>query len=126
MVRVLNVEGVAQHKNPVPNAAIHRGVLMTSAILGKEPDAEGYPSDVEVQASLCFRYLVEILTAAGATLQDVVKVDLYFADKADRPAVNRFWLECWPDPDHRPARHAHVAELPEGCKVQVTAMAVLE
>jgi 2-iminobutanoate/2-iminopropanoate deaminase len=125
MVRSLIVPGVAQHKNPVPNAAIHRGILTTSAILGKEPDVDGYPLDVETQARLCFHYLKKILTAAEASLQDVVNLDLYLADRADRPIVNQHWLECWPDPHCRPSRNAQVSRLPDGCKLQLVALAVL-
>lgn len=125
MVRSLVVAGVAQHKNPVPNAAIHRGILTTSAILGKEPDADGYPPDVDTQARLCFGYLRDILNAADASLQDVVNVDLYLEDKADRSIVNQYWLECWPDPLSRPSRNAQIADLPDGCKLQLVVMAVL-
>lgn len=125
MVRSLNVANVAQHKNPVPNAALHRGMMATSSILGKEPEADNYPPDVRTQARLCFGYLQDILAAAGATLQDVLSVELYMADKTDRDVVNQFWLQCWPDPKHRPARNALVLELPEGCKLQVKALIVL-
>lgn len=125
MVRSLSVKGVAQHKNPVPNAAIHRGMMATSSILGKAPGADTYPADIETQARLCFGYLKDILSAAGATLQDVLSVELYMADKADRDIVNNFWLECWPDPQSRPARNALVSELPAGCKLQLKALVVL-
>ena len=125
MVNSITVPDVAQHQNPVPNAAVHGGFLCTSGILGKHPDAKGYPPDIETQAKLCFSYLVAILEAAEVTLQDVLKVDLHFRDKADRPAVNELWLKHWPDPCHRPARQAHVSVLPEGCRIQLVALAVL-
>lgn len=126
MVRSVIVGSVAQHKNPVPNAAIHRGMLCTSAILGKDIQTDSYPPDTDTQARLCFQYLRDILTAAGASLQDVLSIDLYFRDKSDRTIVNKYWLECWPDPLHRPARNAHVSELPDGCNLQVTAMAIID
>lgn len=125
MVRSIIVDGIAQHTNPVPNAALHNGTLCTSGILGKDPATETYPASIDEQAALCFRYLREILTAARASLQDVVKVDLYLQDKAHRDVVNPYWLECWPDIDRRPARQTHKAVLPEGCLLQMTAMAVL-
>lgn len=125
MVRSLYVDGIAQHKNPVPNAAVHRGFLHTSSILGKQPDADSYPPDIETQARLCFDSLVGILSAAGATLQDVVSVDIFMADKAERDVVNRFWLACWPDAQHRPARNAQLADLPDGCRLQLAALAIL-
>tara|TARA_B100000900_G_scaffold158633_1_gene134840 strand:+ start:51 stop:437 length:387 start_codon:yes stop_codon:yes gene_type:complete len=125
MVRAINSERAAQHHNPVPNAAILRGLLVTSSILGKRLDSDEYPADRGEQTALVFRYLEAILDEAGATSQDVIKLDLYFADKADRALANEHWLRLWPDPAHRPARQAHQAVLPDGCCLQIVAMAVL-
>jgi len=125
MVRAINSDRAAQHHNPVPNAAILRGLLVTSSILGKRLDSDEYPADRSEQTALVFRYLEAILDEAGATSQDVIKLDLYFADKADRALANEHWLRLWPDPAHRPARQAHQAVLPDGCCLQIVAMAVL-
>ena len=125
MVRAINSDSAAQHHNPVPNAAILRGLLVTSSILGKRLDSDEYPADRDEQTALVFRYLEAILDEAGATSQDVIKLDLYFADKADRALANEHWLRLWPDPGHRPARQAHQAVLPDGCCLQIVAMAVL-
>ena len=125
MVRAINSDRAAQHHNPVPNAAILRGLLVTSSILGKRLDSDEYPADRGEQTALVFRYLEAILDEAGATSQDVIKLDLYFADKADRALANEHWLRLWPDPVHRPARQAHQAVLPDGCCLQIVAMAVL-
>ena len=125
MVRAINSDRAAQHHNPVPNAAILRGLLVTSSILGKRLDSDEYPADRGEQTALVFRYLEAILDEAGATSQDVIKLDLYFADKADRALANEHWLRLWPDPARRPARQAHQAVLPDGCCLQIVAMAVL-
>ena len=125
MVCAINSDRAAQHHNPVPNAAILRGLLVTSSILGKRLDSDEYPADRGEQTALVFRYLEAILDEAGATSQDVIKLDLYFADKADRALANEHWLRLWPDPAHRPARQAHQAVLPDGCCLQIVAMAVL-
>jgi len=125
MVRAINSDRAAQHHNPVPNAAILRGLLVTSSILGKRLDSDEYPADRGEQTALVFRYLEAVLDEAGATSQDVIKLDLYFADKADRALANEHWLRLWPDPAHRPARQAHQAVLPDGCCLQIVAMAVL-
>jgi len=125
MVRAINSDRAAQHHNPVPNAAILRGLLVTSGILGKQLNSDEYPADRGEQTALVFRYLEAILDEAGATSQDVIKLDLYFADKADRALANEHWLRLWPDPARRPARQAHQAVLPDGCCLQIVAMAVL-
>ena len=125
MVRAIHSDRVAQHHNPVPNAAILRGLLVTSSILGKRLDSDDYPPHRGEQTALVFSYLEAVLDEAGATSQDVIKLDLYFADKADRALANEHWLRLWPDPAHRPARQAHQAVLPDGCCLQIVAMAVL-
>lgn len=123
MVRAITAPGVAQHRNPVPNAALHKGVLVTSGILGHE---NGIYPDLARQADLVFDGLEAILAEAGAGPQDVVKLDVYLADKADRTVVNPRWEALWPDPQRRPARQAHRAQdLPDGCRIQLVAMAVL-
>ena len=125
MVRAICSNKAAQHHNPVPNAAILRGLLVTSGILGKRLDSDDYPADKGEQTALVFRYLEVILDEAGATPEDVIKLDLYFADKGDRALANEHWLRLWPDSTRRPARQAHSASLPDGCYLQIVAMVVL-
>ncbi|NCF49524.1 MAG: RidA family protein [Bacteroidetes bacterium] len=124
MVRSIYSSKVAQHKNPVPNAALHRGILVTSAIFGKDPETGHYPASAAQQIAMAFSQLEAVLEEAGTAPQDVVKLDLYFTNKGDRELANEHWRRIWPDAAHRPARHAHEAILPEGCAFQIVAMAV--
>ena len=96
MVSAIYSNKAAQHHNPVPNAAILGGLLVTSGILGKRLESDDYPVDKGEQTALVFSYLEVILDEAGATPQDVIKLDLYFADKADRALANEHWLLCGP------------------------------
>ena len=125
MVRSIYAKGAAQHLNPVPNAAVHRGVLVTSGVLGKDPATGDYAPETAEQIRLAFEQLPAILAEGGAELQDVVKVDLYFADRQDRAMANVNWERLWPDPMQRPARQAHQVDLPGACRFQLVAIAVL-
>lgn len=125
MVQAIYAPDVPHHRNPVPHAAMHRSILVSSAILGLDPASGAYPADKTKQVALAFAHMQAILGAAHAELSDVVKVDLYFADMADRALVNPHWLALYPDAQHRPARHAHTGDLPEGCCLQIEFMAVL-
>ena len=125
MVRAVYSSRTAQLHNPVPNAAVHNGLLMTSGVLGKDLETGDYPKEREQQVALVFEYVVAILEDAGAGLQDVLKLDLYFADKTDRAMANQHWERLWPDPAHRPARQAHQVELPQGCCLQAAVTAML-
>ena len=82
-----------------------------------------YPTDIN---KIVFEYIKKIVIEAGGTVQDIIKMDLYFSDKSDRSIVNPEWVKMFPDPNKRPARHAQIAELPKDCCLQVTLTAVIE
>lgn len=77
----INPNNVPHHKNPIPAAALHRGVLISSSISGQDTVSGEYSSDKSVQIALAFEYLKNIINDAGGSVQDIVKVDMYFADK---------------------------------------------
>ena len=126
MVNSINPEGLPAHKNPIPAAAVHKGILISSVISGKSVVTGSYSKNKVEQVSLVFEYIKKIVIEAGGTVQDVIKMDLYFSDKSDRSIVNPEWVKMFPDPNKRPARHAQIAELPKDCCLQVTLTAVIE
>ena len=126
MVNSINPEGLPAHKNPIPAAAVHKGILISSVISGKSVVTGSYSKNKVEQVSLVFEYIKKIVIEAGGTVQDIIKMDLYFSDKTDRSIVNPEWVKMFPDPNKRPARHAQIAELPKDCCLQVTLTAVIE
>jgi len=58
--------------------------LFASGQLGVSPD-DHVPDDVEAQAVLCFENIKTILTAAGMTMNDVVRFTGYVTDRAAFP-----------------------------------------
>jgi 2-iminobutanoate/2-iminopropanoate deaminase len=126
MVNSINPEGLPAHKNPIPAAAVHKGILISSVISGKSVFTGSYSKNKVEQVSLVFEYIKKIVIEAGGTVQDIIKMDLYFSDKSDRSIVNPEWVKMFPDPNKRPARHAQIAELPKDCCLQVTLTAVIE
>tara|TARA_B100001059_G_scaffold169587_1_gene169461 strand:- start:140 stop:523 length:384 start_codon:yes stop_codon:yes gene_type:complete len=126
MVRAIDPSDIPPHKNPIPAAAIHRGILISSVISGKSAVTDAYPEDKTEQISLVFKYIENIISEAGGIVQDIIKVDLYFRDKSDRLLVNPEWEKMFPNPKERPARHAQIGDLPTNCCLQVTIMAVID
>ena len=126
MVNSINPEGLPAHKNPIPAAAVHKGILISSVISGKSVVTGSYSKNKVEQVSLVFEYIKKIVIEAGGTVQDIIKMDLYFSDKSDRSIVNPEWVKMFPDPNKRPARHAQIAELPKDCCLQVALTAVIE
>ena len=126
MVKAIDPSDIPPHKNPIPAAAIHGGLLISSVISGKSLLTDSYSQDKTEQISLVFKYIEKILLEAGGSVQDIIKMDLYFRDKSDRLLVNPEWEKMFPDSKKRPARHAQIGDLPENCCLQVTITAVID
>lgn len=78
----------------------------------------------EAQAERMFQNLAAVAAAAGGSLADVVKVNLYLVDLAEFGKVNELMARHFPQP--YPARAAvGVASLPRGALVEAEATMVL-
>ena len=113
-----------EHDNPIPAACRVGPFLITSGVSGKEPYTGKYPEGIEAQCAQMFASIREILKAAGATPEDIAKINVWIKDRALRPHVNKEWLAMFPDPHSRPARHTFPApDLPPGMLVQCEVIA---
>ena len=66
--------------------------------------------------------MAELLTGAGASMNDVVKTTVFLTDMEDYAEMNRIYVEVFGD--HRPARSAvAVAALPIGARIELEAWA---
>ncbi|OIH93732.1 Rid family detoxifying hydrolase [Curtobacterium sp. MCBA15_001] len=80
--------------------------------------------DVAVQTATAFANLAAVLRAAGGSLDDVVKVNVYLVDMADFAEVNSAYAEQFTAP--YPARTTvAVAGLPLGARVEIEAVAAI-
>ena len=113
------------HKAPIPLAARVGNIVCSSGISGKDAATGQLPADVATQAANAFNTLRAVLAAAGATLDDVVRLTVTLRDDSVRDAVNMHWLSCFPDPADRPARHVVVHELQHGMVLQLELLAVV-
>ena len=120
----IEVRGLSHQSAPIPMGCRVGAVLATSGIGGKNPDTDTLPPDADSQAVNCFENLKRVLVAGGMDMGDVVKITVYVSDEAHRAAVNTPWLQHFPDPERRPARHALVMPLRGGMLVQIEALAV--
>ncbi len=79
--------------------------------------------DFEVQARRVFQNLQAVARAAGAGLDDAVRVTLYLTDLGQFPLVNSVMAEYFSEP--YPARVTiGVASLPKGAQVEVDCVLV--
>jgi 2-iminobutanoate/2-iminopropanoate deaminase len=63
------------------------------------------PEGVDAQCEQMFANVRRVLEAGGAAPEDVIKLSVWLKDIADRPILNKHWLQIFPDTDSRPARH---------------------
>jgi reactive intermediate/imine deaminase len=80
--------------------------------------------DISAQTRQVFENLKAVLTAAGASFGDVVRVGIYLTDLGNFAAVNEVMKEYFSEP--YPARSTiGVAALPRGAAVEIDLVAVL-
>jgi 2-iminobutanoate/2-iminopropanoate deaminase len=98
-----------KHVNPIPTAS-RVGPLLVSSVIGpRDPGGGDTPDDVGAQLTNLFHHVGEMLAAADADWRHVAKMNFYVADIAVRDAINGPWVEHFPDPASRPARHTQVS-----------------
>ncbi|HEX3860888.1 MAG TPA: RidA family protein [Stellaceae bacterium] len=102
--RSIEVPGV-KHMNPIP-AACRRGPFVTTgAISGADLASGKVPDDLDAQCAAMFANVRRLIEAAGGSTDDIVKMTVWITDRALRPTLNKYWVEMFPDPHSRPARH---------------------
>lgn len=80
--------------------------------------------DIEVQVRQVFDNLAAVANAAGGTLKDVAKLNVFLTDLSHFPLVNQVMSEYFSEP--YPARAAiGVAALPKGAEVEMDAILYL-
>lgn len=108
---------------PYSHAVTTDNLVFTSGQLGIDPATGKLPEGVEAQARQALENLKAVLTAAGASLQTVVKTTVFVKNMSDFKAVNAIYAEYFPQ--DCPARSCvEVAALPAGGLVEVEAIAV--
>lgn len=111
-----------RHGKGMSVATVANGFVFLSALRGHPPgEATAFPEGTKAQTRQAFENLRLVMEHLGGTLDDVVKVTVYFADLAYRRDFHEVWCELWPqDPPARiavqvadanttPGRAAHFA-----------------
>ena len=102
--RSIEVSGV-KHVNPIPAACRKGPFVVSGAISGADPQTGEIPPDLDGQCVAMFANVRRVMAAAGGTPDDIVKMTVWIADRSLRPTLNVYWVEMFPDPESRPARH---------------------
>lgn len=123
--RSIHIAGF-KHGNPIPSATRLGPLLVSSVIVGRDPTTAKMPDGIEDQCVNIFAHIRAILAEAGATPEDVVKMDFWVPDPASgRGIVNQEWVKMFPDFDFCPSRHTHTSGS-GGQIIQATFMAYID
>ena len=124
--RSIHVDGV-KHGAPIPMGARVGNMIFSSGIMGADPATGTVPEALERQCVFAFANMKTRVENAGGTIKNIGTIKVYMKDRSQREAVNRPWLEMFPDEDDRPARHAiEYDAFPPGVLVQLEIVAVVE
>jgi 2-iminobutanoate/2-iminopropanoate deaminase len=107
-----------QDERAFPAAAVSGDLLSVGLLSGAVPNAP-LPESAEDQAQGAFARLRWILQEVGARPDGVGHMFVWYRDHAVREVVNRPFLEMFPVPGDRPARHSLVRDLPAGVALQI-------
>jgi 2-iminobutanoate/2-iminopropanoate deaminase len=109
---------------PYSQAIVAGGFVFCSGTAGIDP-ATGVAADgIEAQTEQALRNLAAVLEAAGASMADLVKTTIFYADVDDFARLNEVYARHMPDPP--PARSAPAnVRLPHGLLVSIEAIAAV-
>lgn len=118
------LEGFA-HRNPVPAACRIGPHLYSGVLTGRDPRTGTMPTGLDEQCANVFAHVRELMNAAEASTDDIVKMTFHLALYRDREALNREWVAMFPDEQDRPTRQAMAASLDGGSLIQCDLVAIL-
>lgn len=123
--RSIEIDGVNHGNTPIPMGARVGNTIFTSGIAGKDPATNTLAQGAQQQVRHAFSNLKAVLEKAGGSMAHIGLLTVLVADESVRSAINETWLEYFPDPADRPARHTSVHDLRSGMLIQLQAIAVI-
>ena len=109
---------------PYSQAIVAGGFVFCSGSAGIDPATGTAPDGIEAQTEQALANLAAILEAAGASMSDLVKTTIFYADVNDFALLNEVYGRHMPDPPPARSAPANVV-LPRGLLVSIEAIAVL-
>lgn len=122
---IVQAEGAPAAIGPYSQAVSVAGLLFCSGQIPLDPATGELVGETPAeQAHRCLENLQAVCEAAGASLQQAVRLTVYMTDLAAFAEVNEVYATFFPnDP---PARAAvGVAQLPKGAQVEIDAVVAL-
>ena len=124
------MEIIATKKAPGAVGPYSQGVkannlIFTSGQLPIVPETgELLKEDIEKETLQCLKNVKAILEEGGATIENIVKVNVYIRDMEEFPLINQVYEEFFGQ--HKPARSlVEVSKLPKDGNIEIEAIAAI-
>jgi 2-iminobutanoate/2-iminopropanoate deaminase len=122
MKETIQTDGAPRALGPYSQAVVAGGFVFTAGQIGMDPATGEMAEGVAYQAEQAMQNLREVLAAAGADFDDVVRTAIYLVDLGDFAEVNEIYAAYFKD--EPPARSTvQVAALPAGALVEIDMIA---
>lgn len=120
--KIIHTDKAPQAIGTYSQAVNHHGLVFVSGQIPLDPETmEMVTGGIESQIHQVFKNLSAVCTAAGGSLDDILKLTVFLTDMANFPQVNAIMEQYFTAP--YPARAAlGVAALPKDSEVEVDAI----
>lgn len=124
-MRTIHTPSAPQAIGPYSQAIVTGDLVFTSGQVALDPaTGQLVEGDVQAQTRQVFRNLEAVLQAAGSSLQNVVKAQVFLRSMDDFAAMNEVYAQAFGE--HRPARTTvEVSRLPRDARVEIDVVAML-
>jgi 2-iminobutanoate/2-iminopropanoate deaminase len=109
---------------PYSQAIVAGGLVFCSGMAGIDPVTDTIADGIEAQTEQALLNLAAALSAAGASMDNVVKTTIFYANVEDFATINEVYSHHMPDPPPARSAPANVA-LPRGLLISIEAIATL-
>ncbi len=72
-------------------------MLMTGIITGTDPATGKLADTLEAQCANIFHHVRSIMTAAGGSTDNIIKMNVWMEDRSNRDVLNAEWVKMFPD-----------------------------
>lgn len=103
-------------------ARVAKGFIFTSGFIHLTPNGKLIDGSTEDKFEQVMKNIKEVIKAAGADLDDIIKVTIYITDISILPKLNKLYIAYFNKP--YPVREAVcVKELPLGASIEISVIA---
>jgi len=123
-LRVISTDKAPAAVGPYSQAVAAGGLLFVSGQIPLNPLTGELATEFEAACKQSLENVLQLVTAGGSSLKNVVKVNIYIRDMGKFAILNEIYSSYFKD--HKPARAVvEVSNLPKNAPVEIEAVAVI-